>query len=112
MSNNYKIAPVTGQTCVQSGDTFDVPAGYLECRYIFGGKLVWMKINSVKNTFTNLLSPSGTEVCKLKNSDIDESKLPANTRGVFAIHLSQLVFQQYRVALGQTQELIRLSSWV
>lgn len=81
MSNNYKIAPVTGQTCVQSGDTFDVPAGYLECRYIFGGKLVWMKINSVKNTFTNLLSPSGTEVCKLKNSDIDESKLPANTRG-------------------------------
>ena len=80
-SNNYKVTPVAGQTCFQSGDTYDVASGYLECRFISGGKLAWMKINSVKNTFTNVLSPAGTEVCKLKNSDIDISKLPENTRG-------------------------------
>jgi hypothetical protein len=79
--NNYKSTPVESSECEVSGDTYDVTAGYLECRYISGGKLVWMKINSIKNTFTNVLSPSGTDVCRLKNADIDISKLPENTRG-------------------------------
>lgn len=80
-SNNYKVVPVAGQSCMQSGDTYDVSAGYLECRYVSGGKLLWMKINSAKSSFTNVSSPSGNEICRLKNSDIDVSKLPENTRG-------------------------------
>ena len=80
-SNNYAVTPVANQACVQSGDTYDLKGGYLECRYIAGGKMIWMKINAVKEKFTNLLSPNGVETCKLKNSDIDPSKLPENTRG-------------------------------
>lgn len=79
--NNYKVTPIAGQTCNQSGDTFDVAGGYLECRYISGGKLLWMKINTIKNTFNNTLSPSGVNICRLQNSDVDVSKLPENTRG-------------------------------
>jgi hypothetical protein len=68
-SNNYKITPIAFGSCDNSGDTFDVSGGYLECRYTNGKKLQWIKINNVKQTFVNAVSPQGIELCKLKNSD-------------------------------------------
>jgi len=67
-SNNYKITPKEGAECTNSGDTFDVPGGILECRFLKGKKLQWMQINTVKKTFTNAKSPVSIDVCKLQNS--------------------------------------------
>ena len=69
VSNNYKAKPQEGKACEGAGDTFDVPGGYLECRWTFGQKLEWIKINTVKQSFTNTESPQGIDVCRLKNSD-------------------------------------------
>jgi hypothetical protein len=68
-SNNYKTTPVEAGACDNSGDTYDVAGGYLECRFVAGKKLQWIKINNVKKTFANAVSPQGIELCKLKNSD-------------------------------------------
>ena len=68
-SNTYKVTPVANQVCVSSGDTFDVIGGYLECRFISGKKLQWIKINTIKETFVNKVSPQGVDVCKLQNKD-------------------------------------------
>ena len=67
-SNNYKITPKEGAECTNSGDTFDVPGGILECRFLKGKKLQWMQINTIKKTFTNAKSPVSIDVCKLQNS--------------------------------------------
>ncbi len=67
-SNNYPVTPVENATCATSGDTFDVPGGILECRWISGKKLQWIKINTVKTTFTNAKSPVPIDVCKLQMS--------------------------------------------
>lgn len=67
-SNNYRNTPVENTYCSNSGDTFDIPRGILECRWVNGGKLQWIKINQVKNIFTNAKSPVPIEVCKLQNS--------------------------------------------
>ena len=68
-SNNYTTTPTESAACTNSGDTFDVTGGILECRWITGNKLQWIKINTVKKSFTNAISPVPIEVCKLKNSD-------------------------------------------
>lgn len=68
-SNNYKSTPVEFGSCENSGDTFDVTGGYLECRFTTGKVLKWIKINKVKNTFVNAVSPQGIEPCKLSNAD-------------------------------------------
>jgi hypothetical protein len=68
-SNNYKTTPVAMAACENSGDTFDVSGGYLECRFVAGKKLQWIKINTVKQGFVNAVSPQGIDVCKLKNAD-------------------------------------------
>ena len=68
-SNNYSKVPVEGATCTRSGDTFDVAGGILECRWTYGKKLQWMRLNTVKATFTNAASPVSIERCKLQNSD-------------------------------------------
>jgi hypothetical protein len=68
-SNNYKTVPIADQACNGYGDTFDVPQGYLECRWIKGKNLRWIKVNNIKQEFTNKLSPQGIEPCKLKNKD-------------------------------------------
>jgi hypothetical protein len=52
-SNNYKIVPIADQACESYGDTFDVPQGYLECRWVNGKNLRWIKINNVKQAFVN-----------------------------------------------------------
>lgn len=68
-SNSYKATPTHLGICENSGDTFDVTNGYLECRWTSGKKLQWIKINTVKQTFVNSVSPAGIEVCKLSNAD-------------------------------------------
>jgi hypothetical protein len=67
-SNNYTATPVENASCTVSGDTYDVTGGILECRWINGGKLQWIKINTVKSTFSNAKSPVSIDVCKLQNS--------------------------------------------
>lgn len=67
-SNNYAATPAENAACSNSGDTFDIPKGILECRWVNGGKLQWIKINTVKTSFTNAKSPVPIEVCKLQNS--------------------------------------------
>ena len=68
-SNNYKTTPVEFGSCENSGDTFDVTGGYLECRFTSGKILKWIKINNVKSSFINAVSPQSIETCKLKNAD-------------------------------------------
>jgi len=67
-SNNYKTTPTENASCSNSGDTFDVSKGILECRWVNGGKLKWIKINTAKKSFTNAKSPVSIDVCKLQNS--------------------------------------------
>jgi hypothetical protein len=67
-SNNYPTTPVEKASCANSGDTFDVVGGILECRWINGGKLQWIKINTVKRSFTNAKSPVPIDVCKIQES--------------------------------------------
>ena len=68
-ANNYKITPVSLGSCENSGDTYDVKGGYLECRWTHGKKLKWIQINTEKQTFTNPVSPQSIETCRLKNAD-------------------------------------------
>jgi hypothetical protein len=67
-SNNYQTKPAEQASCNQSGDTFDVEGGYLECRWVSGHKLQWIRVNSVKKTFANAKSPVSIDTCKLQNS--------------------------------------------
>ena len=67
-SNNYPTKPIEKASCQSSGDRFDVPGGIIECRWIAGKKLQWIKINTVKTTFSNAVSPVSIERCKLQNS--------------------------------------------
>lgn len=67
-SNNYSVKPVENEMCSNSGDTYDVSGGKLECRYTNGRKLQWIKINDTKKSFTNAKSPVSIDVCKLQNS--------------------------------------------
>jgi hypothetical protein len=67
-SNNYLTTPVENQSCSNSGDTFDVSGGKLECRWVAGKKLQWIKINTVKKSFINAKSPVSIDVCKLQMS--------------------------------------------
>ena len=69
-SNNYTLTPAENAPCSNSGDTFDVTGGILECRWVAGMQRRWITINSVKNTFNNAKSPVSIDTCKLKNSDM------------------------------------------
>ena len=67
-SNNYTTKPAENAQCQSSGDTFDISGGILECRWVAGKKLQWIKINTTKKLFTNAKSPVSIDVCKLQNS--------------------------------------------
>jgi hypothetical protein len=67
-SNNYTTTPVENASCTNSGDTYDVTGGKLECRWVAGKKLQWIKINTIKKIFTNAKSPVSIDVCKLQMS--------------------------------------------
>jgi hypothetical protein len=83
-SNNYKVTPAANQACERSGDTFDVTAGYLECRWIAGKKLQWIKINTVKQVFVNKVSPQGIDICKLQNKDVNIKQGDPRSNGLRA----------------------------
>ena len=67
-SNNYQVTPKDGANCYNSGDTFDISGGILECRWTHGKNLKWTKINSTKKAFINAISPVTIETCKLQLS--------------------------------------------
>jgi hypothetical protein len=67
-SNNYPSKPAESNQCQNSGDTYDISGGVLECRWTSGKQLKWIKINTVKKTFSNTKSPVSIDVCKLQNS--------------------------------------------
>lgn len=80
-SNNYPTKPVENQPCNQSGDTFDISGGILECRWVGGHRLQWIKINTVKKTFTNAKSPVSIDVCKLPFSASKADRTGRNAGG-------------------------------
>ena len=80
-SNNYPTRPIEKASCFSSGDTFDVPGGILECRWTAGKKLQWIKINTVKTTFSNAVSPVSIERCKLQNSASNPDRTGRNAGG-------------------------------
>jgi M6 family metalloprotease-like protein len=80
-SNNYPSIPVENAACSNSGDTFDVANGVLECRWIAGMRLQWIKINTVKKTFTNAKSPVSIDVCKLQMSASKADRTGRNAGG-------------------------------
>jgi M6 family metalloprotease-like protein len=80
-TNNYPSKPVENAACSNSGDTFDVSGGYLECRWVSGMKLQWIKINTVKKTFVNAKSPVSIDVCKLQMSASKADRTGRNAGG-------------------------------
>lgn len=80
-SNNYPTMPVENASCWNSGDTFDVAGGILECRWVKGMKLQWIKINNVKRTFVNAKSPVPIDVCKLQMSASKADRTGRNSGG-------------------------------
>jgi hypothetical protein len=86
-SNNYSTTPVESAPCVNSGDTFDVAGGILECRWIAGKKLQWIKINTVKETFSNAVSPVSIDICKLQNSAATPDRTGRNSNSLVGFPL-------------------------
>ncbi len=86
-SNNYTTTPVEKAPCAISGDTYDVAGGILECRWINGGKLQWIIINTVKSTFTNAKSPVSIDMCKLQNSASVADRTGRNASGLVGFPL-------------------------
>jgi hypothetical protein len=80
-SNNYSSTPVENAQCSNAGDTFDVMGGILECRWVAGKQRKWIKINTVKNTFTNAKSPVSIDVCKLQMSASKADRTGRNSGG-------------------------------
>jgi hypothetical protein len=78
-SNRYPKTPVDKAACANSGDTFNVSGGILECRWVNGKKLNWIKINSTKKSFVNAKSPVSIDRCKLQNSDSIADKSGRNS---------------------------------
>ena len=72
-----------GKSCDASGDTFDIAGGFLECRYVHGNILNWVRINTPYPSFANPASPEGVETCRLKNADVpySASRWPDNEAG-------------------------------
>jgi len=100
-SNSYKITPVENASCASSGDTFDIARGILECRWVNGGKLQWVKVNTVKTSFTNAKSPVSIDVCKLQNS---ASKVTDGNSGLVGFPLVNS--DKHRMNLKGTNEVL------
>lgn len=78
-SNNYPTTPRERASCTGSGDTFDVAGGVLECRWVQGNKLEWIKINTIKTSFTNAKSPVSIDICRLQNSAANADRSGRNS---------------------------------
>ena len=102
--NNYTKTPVERESCQTSGDTFDVSGGILECRWVNGGKLQWIRINAVKTTFTNAISPVSIDVCKLQNSASVADQTGRNAGGLVGFPLVNS--NKHRMNLKGTNEVL------
>lgn len=80
-SNNYPSTPTENSFCSNSGDTFDISGGILECRWVSGHQRKWIKINTVKNTFINAKSPVSIDICKLQMSASKADRTGRNAGG-------------------------------
>ncbi len=98
-SNNYSVSPVENGTCLNSGDTFDVSGGILECRWIAGKKLQWIKINTIKKTFTNSKSPVSIDICKLQLSDSIADRTGGNA-GAGVVGFPHQAHARFKVAIA------------
>lgn len=78
-SNSYQTTPLENATCTNSGDTFDVKNGYLECRWTAKYTLKWVMIHSVKDAFDNANSPVPIDDCKLRNADSHADRTGRNS---------------------------------
>jgi hypothetical protein len=103
-SNNYSTTPVENAVCTNSGDTYDISAGILECRWINGSKLQWIKINTVKSTFSNAKSPVSIDVCKLQNSASVADRTGRNAGSVVGFPLTNA--DRNRMNLKGTNEVL------
>jgi hypothetical protein len=104
-SNNYSSTPVENANCSNSGDTFDVSGGILECRWVNGKKRVWIKINTVKRTFTNAVSPSSIEVCKLQTSASKADRTGRNSGGGI-VGFPLVDSEKHRMQVNGTNEVL------
>ena len=86
-SNNYLKTPAESASCESSGDTYDIPGGILECRWVHGGNLQWIKIDTKKKTFTNAKSPVSIDTCKLQNSASSADRTGRNSSGLVGFPL-------------------------
>jgi hypothetical protein len=130
-SNNYPSTPVENAFCSNSGDTFDVSGGVLECRWVAGKQRKWIKINTVKNTFTNAKSPVSIDVCKLQMSAskadrtgrnsgggmvgfplIDSNKNGMNVKGINDILIVPVDFSDFPGGSGVTEQLAYDKRWL
>lgn len=105
VSNNYPTTPVENASCSNSGDTFDVSGGILECRWIAGKKLKWIKINSTKTSFTNASSPVSIDICKLQNSASNADRTGRNAGGGF-VGFPLVDTNKHRMNLKGTNEVL------
>lgn len=80
-SNKYPTRPIENASCSNSGDTFDLAGGVLECRWVNAFNLRWIKINTIKKTFVNAKSPVSIDVCKLQMSASKADRTGRNAGG-------------------------------
>ena len=130
-SNNYPVVPKENNPCDKSGDTFDISGGQLECRWTFGKKLQWIRINTIKQTFTNAKSPVSIDVCKLQNSAsiadksgrnagagvvgfplVNSNKNGMNVKGTNEVLIVPIDFPDFPGGEGLTEQITNDKKWL
>lgn len=104
-SNRYPKTPVEKASCANSGDTFNITGGILECRWVNGNKLIWIKINSTKKSFINAKSPVAIDRCKLQNSDSIADKSGRNS-GAGVVGFPLVNSDKHRMKVNGTNEVL------
>lgn len=59
-------APISGGQCEALGSRVSLTGIELECRYVSGAKLNWMRINNSSANFLTVSSPNGVKPCQLE----------------------------------------------
>ena len=59
-------APISGGQCEALGSRVSITGIELECRYVSGAKLNWIRINDANAKFLNAVSPNGIKSCQLE----------------------------------------------
>jgi hypothetical protein len=55
-----------GANCFKVGDRVQGETTYLECRWVKGQELVWIKLSKKPESFINPASPQNVDICKIK----------------------------------------------